>query len=253
MSMLAGLALLAFGANTENIESPRAPSLPPQETTVTSSVHAQEKEETKVTPTYPVIKVVDGDTVVMQRNGKSKTLRLIGMDAPETTTLRKGTVECFGKQATRRAEELLDGISVSLETDSSQGTYDKYERTLAYIILPDGRNFAEVMIEEGYAHEYTYSMPYKYQKEFRAAQAAAKENKVGLWNPTMCSTNAKSQVPAAIIAAPGIYECSKNTYNCTSFKSQAEAQAAFDSCGDSEHDVHKLDSDGDGRVCEGLP
>lgn len=251
MSMLAGLALLAFGAHTESGHAPPMPP-PSQEAVATSSQLIQEKKR-DIVATYPVVKVVDGDTVVIKRNGKSETLRLIGMDAPETTTLRKGVVECFGKEATRRAEELLEGESVALETDSSQGTYDKYERTLAYIILPDGRNFAEVMIQEGYAHEYTYSAPYTYQKQFRAAQTLAKQNKTGLWNPAACSVSATSQVPAAIVATPGNYECSKNTYNCTSFKSQAEAQAAFDGCGGSSNDIHKLDSDGDGRVCEGLP
>jgi micrococcal nuclease len=210
------------------------------------------KEAKDEAPSYPVVKVVDGDTVVIKRNGKNETLRLIGMDAPETTTLRKGVVECFGKEATRRAEELLDGTAVSLETDDTQGTHDKYDRTLAYIMLPDGRNFARVMIEEGFAHEYTYNIPYTYKKEFRAAQMEAKQKNAGLWNPSTCSSATKSQLPTAIVATPGTYECSKNTYNCTSFKSQADAQAAFDGCGGSENDVHKLDSDGDGRVCEGL-
>lgn len=250
MSMLTGLTLLAFGASTESVQS--APTPPPsQDVTTTSSPPIQEKHEETVIA-YPVIKVVDGDTVVIKRNGKNETLRLIGMDAPETTTLRKGMVECFGKEATWRAERLLEGVLVSLETDSSQGTYDKYERTLAYIFLPDGRNFAEVMIGEGFSNEYTYSVPYKYQKDFKAAQTLAKQKKAGLWNPSACSATTLSQVPAVIVATPGTYECSKNTYNCTSFKSQAEAQAAFDGCGGGENDVHKLDSDGDGRVCEGL-
>jgi micrococcal nuclease len=251
MSMLAGLILLAFGASTNNEQTSHT-SPPQQELATTSLQQTKSEQRAKMIPTYPVVKVIDGDTVVIKRNGKNETLRLIGMDAPETTTLRKGTVECFGKEATHRAEELLERTSVSLETDASQGTYDKYERTLAYIFLPNGRNFAEVMIKEGYAHEYTYSAPYTYQKEFKAAEALAKQNKAGLWNQNACSDTTMSQVPTAIVAIPGTYECSKNTYNCTSFKSKAEAQAAFDSCGGSNNDIHKLDNDGDGQVCEGL-
>jgi len=46
-------------------------------------------------------------------------------------------------------------------------------------------------------------------------------------------------------------ECSVDTYNCGDFETQAEAQGVFEACG--PEDVHRLDSDGDGVVCEGLP
>jgi len=257
ISMLAGLGLLAIGINSR--EAPIEP-LPIQQTPSSTPQAAQKVTQKKSLQekkiTYPVQKVVDGDTVVIRRDGKNETLRLIGMDAPETTTLRKGVVECFGSDATKRARELLDGVEVTLEEDASQGTYDKYGRTLAYLILPDGHNFAEVMIAEGYAHEYTYNLPYRYQKEFKAAQKSAERTKSGLWNPDACSeTKAQTAAPAhsADAATPtGIFECRKNTYNCSSFKTQTEAQAAFDSCGGSANDIHKLDSDGDGNVCEGL-
>ena len=47
------------------------------------------------------------------------------------------------------------------------------------------------------------------------------------------------------------YDCSSDVYNCGDFTTQAEAQAVFDFCG--PEDVHGLDNDGDGVVCEGLP
>ena len=46
-------------------------------------------------------------------------------------------------------------------------------------------------------------------------------------------------------------ECSEDTYNCADFDTQEEAQTVFDVCGPA--DVHRLDSDGDGVVCESLP
>ena len=46
------------------------------------------------------------------------------------------------------------------------------------------------------------------------------------------------------------YDCSSNVYNCGDFTTQAEAQEAFDYCG--PEDVHGLDNDGDGVVCESL-
>ena len=102
MSMLAGLTLLAFGANRDTDVKPQ--SVLSLEVATTSSQDEIQLPEKKAAPRFPVVKVVDGDTVVIERNGKNETLRLIGMDAPETTTLRKGVVECFGKEASRRAE-----------------------------------------------------------------------------------------------------------------------------------------------------
>ncbi len=249
--MLLTLGAMAFGAHSEKtvptplVPTPHASTTPP----------AAQKESPKVS-LYKVVKVIDGDTVTIQKNGETVTLRLIGLDAPESTTLRKGVIECFGDKATERARELLSEKSISIETDSSQDTYDKYGRLLVYVFLPSGANFNKQMIEEGYGHEYTYNAPYKYQKEFRAAEKRAQSAQRGLWNPLACS-GAQSQkaAPAQSAGAAtthGAYECAKNVYNCSSFKTQAAAQTAFDSCGGSMNDVHKLDSDGDGQVCEGL-
>jgi micrococcal nuclease len=70
----------------------------------------------------------------------------------------------------------LDGQVVSLEPDPSQGERDIYGRMLAFVWLPDGRNFGEVMIADGFAHEYTYDKPYAYIDAFRAAQEFASAN-----------------------------------------------------------------------------
>jgi micrococcal nuclease len=135
-----------------------------------------------------VVRVVDGDTINVS-NGD--TLRLIGMDTPEVVDPRK-PVQCFGVEASRHAHALLDGESVSLEYDPSQGRLDKYGRTLAYVWMADGQLFNELMIREGYAHEYTYNTPYKYQARFRAAEAAARQTKRGLWSSSTCGGNTRS-------------------------------------------------------------
>ncbi len=134
---------------------------------------------------YSVTRVVDGDTAVVHMNGVDTKLRLIGLDTPEVVDPRK-PVQCFGREASAKAHQILDGQTVRLEFDPSQGTLDKYGRTLAYIFLHDGTNFNEYVIAEGYGHEYTYHLPYKYQKEFKAAEAAAREAEKGLWAPGVC-------------------------------------------------------------------
>lgn len=148
-------------------------------TSLTKNEYSQKISE------YEVIKVIDGDTVSINISGEKKTLRLIGVDTPETVHPNK-PVECFGIEASNYTKELLSDEIISIEYDSSQGEVDKYGRTLVYIILPDGRNFNEVLIKEGYAYEYTYDNSYKYQKEFKDAEIYAKENELGLWKEGVC-------------------------------------------------------------------
>lgn len=146
---------------------------------------------------YSVTEVVDGDTVKINMNGKVETLRLIGMDTPETVDPRK-PVQCFGKEASNKAKELLSGKKIRIEMDPTQGERDKYDRLLAYVYRDDGIFYNKYMIEQGYAHEYTYNTPYKYQAEFKAAQKSAQTAQLGLWSPNTCngdttSSNTSSQ------------------------------------------------------------
>lgn len=127
---------------------------------------------------YFVTSVVDGDTIKVSEIG---TIRLIGVDTPETVDPRK-EIQCFGIEASNKTKELLNGYRVRLEIDSSQGTQDKYGRTLAYVFREDGLFINLELIKQGYAYEYTYSIPYKYQKDFKNAQQNAKSLNIGLWS-----------------------------------------------------------------------
>lgn len=49
------------------------------------------------------------------------------------------------------------------------------------------------------------------------------------------------------------YQCRRNAYNCSDFRTRAEAQAAYQACGGLRNDVHRLDRDRDGWACERLP
>ena len=132
-----------------------------------------------------VVQVVDGDTIQVSKECKPVTVRMIGINTPETVDPQR-PVECFGKEASNRAKELLTNANVKIETDSSQDTYDKYGRLLGYVIMQNGTNFNKKMIEEGYAYEYTYNTPYRYQKEFKNAQKLAREKRLGLWAKNTC-------------------------------------------------------------------
>ncbi|MBI4093957.1 thermonuclease family protein [Candidatus Kaiserbacteria bacterium] len=224
----------------------------------TSAQTANTEDTIRTYRWYRVTKVIDGDTFVVAMDGKNVTVRLIGIDTPETVDPRK-TVQCFGREASEKAREILSDRLVRLETDPSQGELDKYGRLLAYAFPENGTNVASYLIAEGYGHEYTYNLPYKYQMGFKAAEERARANKRGLWADDACATindlRGRYSPPAGSIPTHALatYECSRNAYNCSDFSTQAEAQQAFESCGGSENDIHKLDSDRDGEVCEGLP
>ncbi len=154
-----------------------------------------------VTEYYTVAKVVDGDTIDVDMNGITERLRLIGIDTPEVVDPRK-TVECFGIEASKKASEILLNQKVRLESDPTQDNRDKYGRLSRYVYREDGLFYNKWMIENGYAYEYTYTIPYKYQTEFKQAENYARENQLGLWHANACNneeettTESQSMLPA---------------------------------------------------------
>ena len=132
-----------------------------------------------------VSRVIDGDTVDVVEKGGIIRVRLIGINTPETVDPRT-PVECFGKESSKKTAELLAGGLVRLEDDVSQGRYDKYQRRLAYLFTPDGTFVNFELVKQGYAFEYTYRAPYKYQAEFKEAQKEARMSERGLWAPGVC-------------------------------------------------------------------
>ncbi len=148
---------------------------------------------------YTVIDVVDGDTIKVVIDGQTETLRLIGLDTPETVDPRK-TVQCFGKEASAKATELLLNREVWIESDPSQGVRDKYNRLLVYVHRDDGLFYNKWMIEYGYAHEYTYQqVPYRYHAEFNQVELDAKLAQRGLWSPQTCNGITSSKNKTAVM------------------------------------------------------
>ena len=135
---------------------------------------------------YKVTNVVDGDTIKVSIADKIETVRLIGIDTPETKDPRK-PVQCFGNEASSYTYKSLFNKSVKLVQDNSQQNRDKYGRLLRYVYLSDGTLFNLSLINLGYAYEYTYKVPYTYQTEFKDAAHEAQINNVGLWNKNTCN------------------------------------------------------------------
>jgi micrococcal nuclease len=125
-----------------------------------------------------VASVVDGDTIRVMRGARRVTIRLIGVDAPETHHPQKGA-EPFGAEATAHARQMLAGGWVTLEYEDGP-RLDKYGRTLAYVRLDDGTLFNEEIIRAGYARVFR-RFPFRYKKAFFAAEAEARREGRGMW------------------------------------------------------------------------
>jgi micrococcal nuclease len=130
-----------------------------------------------------VVDHVDGDTVRVrisnppQGLGAVETIRLIGVDTPETVHPSR-PVEAFGKEASdfTKARLLDQPVRLAFDWDLR----DRYGRLLAYIYTADGRCFNARLVSEGYGHAYT-RFSFQFMDEFRALEQEARGEKRGLW------------------------------------------------------------------------
>lgn len=155
-----------------------------------------------------ITSVVDGDTVKVRAFGAKRdfyTVRLIGIDTPETKRPGVG-VECGGKRATARMlslaftkpgdtddddlvdEEGGDGRRVTLRTDPTQDTFDRYGRLLAYVTTRGGTYLQSRMLADGWAKTYVYrGKRFQRYDRHRTAERRAKKRKRGVWR--ICGGN----------------------------------------------------------------
>ncbi len=124
-----------------------------------------------------VTSVVDGDTFKVEVDGTTETVRIIGIDTPETVHPSK-PVQCFGKEASNALKEVLDGEEVMLEKNPAEER-DKYGRLLRYVEI-DGADIGASMIEEGFAYSYK-QYPHPRLEEYNELEQEAREENRGLW------------------------------------------------------------------------
>lgn len=128
--------------------------------------------------THKVVRVVDGDTVKVLFNGKEESLRLIGIDTPESVHPNSDKNSPEGIIASNYTKSKLEGKEVVLEFDVQER--DQYGRLLAYLWL--GNNmFNKTLLEEGYALVSTYPPNVRYVNDFLKLEKVARENDKGLW------------------------------------------------------------------------
>lgn len=144
---------------------------------------------------FEVVKVVDGDTIHIARNGGVDKLRLLSVDTEEKLSGRPFNPDkpetLYGEDTKLWAQELFAGLAdeegvtrVGVAFPNGEEEYDMYGRLLCHVILPDGTDFNVQLVAEGRS---PYFMKYGYSRlahsAFEAAEAEARKQELGIWNP----------------------------------------------------------------------
>ena len=151
---------------------------------------------------YKVMRVIDGDMVKINYNGKATNVRLIGVDTPETVHPSK-PVEAYGKEASNFTKNLLQGESVYLRFDIDKT--DKYGRLLAYLYrAPDGLFVNLEIVRQGYGHAYT-QFPFKHIESFRYYGNRARTAGKGLYGVPQARVTSLSAESSAVESEGEVY------------------------------------------------
>lgn len=134
--------------------------------------------------TARVVSVVDGDTIKVRVRKKKVTVRLIGIDTPES--VKPGTpVECGAKAAAAYLKKLSfkgkKGRKVTLTTDPTQDRNDRYGRLLAYAKVNSGQVLQAELLRAGWATVYVYEKKFERFTEFAGIASGAYFAKRGVW------------------------------------------------------------------------
>jgi micrococcal nuclease len=101
-------------------------------------------------------------------NGAAERIRLWGIDCPESK-------QAFGTRATQFTGDLAFGQTVTVEVRD----VDRYKRTVAEIILPDGRNLNQEIVRAGFA--WWYRQYAKHDEVLHGLEDEARLSHRGLW------------------------------------------------------------------------
>ena len=126
--------------------------------------------------TFIVKRVIDGDTIDIWFD---HNIRILGIDAPESSTVRYGHAECDGVKASEYAKSILLWKQVRIEKDTIQPEKDIYNRYLLHIWIDD-HLFSEQIVADGYAIKYMKALT-MYDSIIAESEQSAKSRKVWLW------------------------------------------------------------------------
>jgi micrococcal nuclease len=160
------------------------PGCSPDEPAATPTDRAGAASPTSIDPvTGPnavMVRVVDGDTIVVDIEGREERVRLIGIDTPESVAEERPD-QCYGVEASDEVKRLLPpGTELILERDVEPR--DQYERLLAYVYRVEDQLFInETLVRDGFAGILSYPPNDTYAERFRSLETTARQEGTGLW------------------------------------------------------------------------
>ncbi len=196
-------------------------------------VHAEEFDA-------KVIAVMDGDTVLVLRDGRKIKVRLVNIDAPESD-------QEFGKES----RDALVNMVLKKQVHINSQAIDSYGRMIAELSL-DGQSVNEEQVNKGMAWEYSH---FHRNKRYLSLNQQARQAKRGLWAQSVQPVSPeqwrkthlkKTHVAKAVSSTQMNAACGKK-HLCRQMKTCEEAKIYFLQCG-----VQTLDGNGDGVPCENL-
>ena len=129
---------------------------------------------------YDIAYVYDGDTISVIIGKEEVSVRMIGIDTPESVNRDKSKNTPEGMEASLWLHDLLKGRKVWLEYDEQR--IDRYGRTLAYVWLDEGNTMAEdELLKAGMAVTLQMDPNARYSARFEELEKQAKKDKAGFW------------------------------------------------------------------------
>jgi micrococcal nuclease len=126
-----------------------------------------------------VLRVVDGDTILVRMDGRRERVRYIGIDTPESVAPGR-PVECYGPAAARENARLVGGSTVTLSTDEEQR--DRYGRLLAYVRrTSDGLFVNAALVRDGFATALRIPPNVAHARRLADLERRARRARRGLW------------------------------------------------------------------------
>ena len=127
---------------------------------------------------YKVVRVYDGDTLKAVRDGVDIKVRLVGIDAPETSKKKYMPGQPFSQKAKKFLTKLVLNRNVKIKPYG----IDTYERTLAEIFA-NGKNVNIEMLKTGLAEVYRGKPAKGLSLDlYQNAESKAKKAGIGIWS-----------------------------------------------------------------------
>ncbi|MBH0228829.1 thermonuclease family protein [Halobacillus yeomjeoni] len=216
-----------------------------------------EAEKKKNAPNATVTRVVDGDTLKVNMNGKEEEIRLLLIDTPETVHPNE-PVQPFGPEASQFVKDTLSGQQVRVQVGKE--ARDKYGRMLAYVYIGE-ETIQEKLLRKGLARTAYLYNDLTLLDRFHNAQANAMSSGIGVWSiPGYAHKDhdhgyhyeEEKTVPKKETAPPSSSNTNSGGGNAIYYKNcTAVRNAGADPIrrGEPGYGSH-LDRDGDGIACE---